>query len=156
MSCVDEPFKQLSLRSRSQWRVTSLQQQYGGMAPEKVRNLFSLYYSDDADLVLFWSIPGSSDGAGDSSTSAPPTVRRGHQYIMGINLSLQSPLQEIQAKFSGRNMEGIASKALYAATVREKKALVSSLVKSRTKEISPLRIMLRSSEDYYHNFGTSG
>lgn len=128
------------------------------MSPEKVRNLFSLYYSDDVDLVLFWAISGDngSCGAVGEGTTQAPTVRRGHQYIMGINLSLQSPLQEIQAKFSGKNMEGIASKALYAATVREKKALVSSLVKSRTKEISPLRIILRSSEEYYHNFVSSG
>jgi hypothetical protein len=59
---------------------------------------------------------------------------------MGINLSLQSPLYKVQQKFSaGKGLEGV-SRALYAATVREKKELVGTLVKSKMKEVSPLRV----------------
>jgi hypothetical protein len=138
--CVftNDPLKELSIRSRSQWRLSNLQQNYHGLDEERLRSLFTLYYSDDVDLTLFWStpVPGLFSVGG--------TRKFGHQHIMGINLSLQSPLHSVQQKFSaGKNKDATASKALYAATVREKKELVNTLVKSKLKEISPLRVCLR-------------
>ena len=78
--------REFSLRSRTQWRFNSLSNMYPGLSSEKLSSLFTLYFSDDVDLSLFWSMP-NADGV---------VERKGHQYIMGINLSLQSPLYELQ------------------------------------------------------------
>lgn len=48
------------------------------------RHLFSVYGTNDIDLALFWNIPKLN--------------RRGHHYIIGINLSVQqNPFQPITA-----------------------------------------------------------
>ncbi|KAJ3221198.1 Trafficking protein particle complex 8 [Clydaea vesicula] len=148
-TCSENPFKEFSCRSRTQWRMTSLSQNYNGLSPEKLRKLFTLYYSDDVDLTLFWEMP---------ATSSKEKKRLGHQYIMGINLSLQSPLTEIQSKFlGGKNMEGIPeSRALFEQTVREKKTLINTLLKSKSKEVSPLRIVFNVNENYFHDFIKNG
>ena len=130
--CTNTPLKELALRSRSLWRLGNLQQNYPGLDEKRLRSLFTLYYSDDVDLTLFWRIPASSHAPG------PPAVV-GHLHIQGINLSLQSPLHKVQQKFSAGKM-ATASRALYAETVREKKELVNTLMKSKLKEVCPLRV----------------
>lgn len=52
-----------------------------------MKDLFSLYFTDDIDLSVCWEIPGAN--------------RRGHHYIMGVNASTQLPIQ-MQSRF-GRN-----------------------------------------------------
>ncbi|KAJ3087304.1 Trafficking protein particle complex 8, partial [Quaeritorhiza haematococci] len=149
---------------------------YPGFPAQMLKNIFTLYYTDDVDLALVWeAAPGSgtptttgipastslssisslASGTAAAGVSGGPK-RCGHHYIMGINLGLQSPLQ-LQTRF-GKNVNAlqnrIASKALYAQTIREKKAVINSLLKSRQKEMSPIRLVLRAPNEVQHAFGS--
>ncbi|KAJ1547903.1 Trafficking protein particle complex 8, partial [Nowakowskiella sp. JEL0078] len=151
VSCVSSPFRNLSLNSRVQWRSSSLSVQYPGLTPDKLPNLFTLYSTDDVDLALFWDTPSISQ-----STTVPE--RSGHHYVIGINLSLQSPLQiqrigkTANAIFAASNKS--MAKALFAATVRERKTLVNSLLKSRVKDISPVRMIMKTKNAISHDFAS--
>jgi hypothetical protein len=136
-SFTGEVVKELSISSRTAWRLNNLQHNYPGLEEKRLTSLFTLYYSDDVDLTLFWIIPSSGS--------------IGHQHIMGINLSLQSPLHAVQSKFSGKGAELGVSRALYAETVREKKELVQTLVRG-VKEDSPLRVKTKCEGRFEHDF----
>ncbi|TPX70879.1 hypothetical protein SpCBS45565_g01477 [Spizellomyces sp. 'palustris'] len=128
LSCDTVPFRGLSLSSRLQWR-------------SQLRHLFTLYFTDDVDLSLIWE---TSDG-----------TKCGHHYIMGINLGLQAPLQGLQAGLEplAAAAKAAAGRALFETTVREKRALITSLLKPRGKDVSPLRVILKSELEYRHDFG---
>ncbi|KAI8835627.1 ER-golgi trafficking TRAPP I complex 85 kDa subunit-domain-containing protein [Chytriomyces cf. hyalinus JEL632] len=145
--CNSIPFSSFAQRSRTIWRNQSLMNQYSGIPSEKVANIFTLYFTDDADIVLFWEAPPLHPGG-------PP--RFGHHFIIGINLSLQSPLQ-LLARI-GKNASNLTfqSRSLYAATVAERKTLIDSLLKPRQKDVSPLRLILESEKSFTHDFSKSG
>ncbi|KAJ3220266.1 Trafficking protein particle complex 8 [Dinochytrium kinnereticum] len=145
LDCKSTTLKNLSLNSRVQWRKHALQSHYPGLSPEKLKSLFTLYYTDDIDIALFWEAPPS----GSSTVS-----RLGHHYIIGINLGLQSPLQ-LHSRFSKSANAILANnKSLYAATIREKKELLNSLLRPKQKDVSPVRILLSSHDSYTHNFSS--
>ncbi|RKO85395.1 hypothetical protein BDK51DRAFT_32411, partial [Blyttiomyces helicus] len=104
-------------------------------------SLFTLYLTDDVDLALFWEVPDT------------PQPTQGHHYIIGINLGLQAPLQ-LQARLGAiaGSSQAAAGRALYAETVREKKALVASLLKARQKDVSPVRLIIETSNTITHDF----
>ncbi|KNC98240.1 uncharacterized protein SPPG_06640 [Spizellomyces punctatus DAOM BR117] len=141
LSCDTVPFRGLSLNSRLQWRVSQLLAQYPGLTLSQLRHLFTLYFTDDVDLSLIWE---TSDG-----------TKCGHHYIMGINLGLQAPLQGLQAGLEplAAAAKAAAGRALFETTVREKRALITSLLKPRGKDVSPLRVILKSELEYRHDFG---
>ena len=136
------PFQNLSLNSRIQWRTQSLVSQYPGLGQNRLKEFFTLYYTDDVDISLIWEVPSSSDGA---------PSRQGHHYIIGINLGIQAPLQ-LHARLGKSLSSQPASRSLYAATVRERKALIESLMKPKQKDVSPVRLILRSLPEYVHDF----
>ncbi|KAJ3168104.1 hypothetical protein HK101_011676 [Irineochytrium annulatum] len=115
----------------------------GGIPADRIREIFTLYYTDDADIALFWEVPPAAPGG---------ERRYGHHYIIGINLGLQAPLQ-LQTKF-GKNASNlnVPSKSLYAATARERKELINSLLKPRQKDVSPVRLLLLCRNEYVHKF----
>ncbi|KAJ3129473.1 Trafficking protein particle complex 8 [Nowakowskiella sp. JEL0407] len=149
ISCVSNPTAIFSQNSRVQWRVSSLSAQYPGLLPEKLPELFTLYYTDDIDLAIFWtSQPNNTLSPTNTATPTSPTpIKNGHHYIIGINLSLQSP---IQLQRIGKTSNAIISaanktmaKALFEATVRERKQLVTSLLKMKGKDVSPVRVVMK-------------
>ncbi|KAJ3330649.1 Trafficking protein particle complex 8 [Blyttiomyces sp. JEL0837] len=143
----ENPFHSLSRNSRVQWRTQSLASQYPFLPPAKIKDIFTLYYTDDVDIALLWEAPGLTP-------DSPP--RQGHHYIIGINLGLQSPLQ-LQARLNRNAILSMApTRSLYAATHREKKALVDSLFKSKVKDISPIRLVVKAESEYIHDFATQG
>ncbi|KAI9364018.1 ER-golgi trafficking TRAPP I complex 85 kDa subunit-domain-containing protein [Zopfochytrium polystomum] len=146
VDCAELPFRTLSLNSRVQWRTQSLSAQYPGLSPERLRDLFTLYYTDDVDISILWEAPSPDE-------NAPP--RAGHHYIIGINLGIQAPLQ-LHARL-GRNSSLLSQptgRSLYAATARERKALIESLLKPRQKDVSPVRMILRTLSEYEYDFAT--
>ncbi|KAI8806762.1 ER-golgi trafficking TRAPP I complex 85 kDa subunit-domain-containing protein [Cladochytrium replicatum] len=162
LSCSRVPFSNLTYNSRLQWRMATLATQYPMLLPEQLGQLFSLYFTDDVDLALHWD----TDTAGKG-------VKTGHHYIIGINLALQSPLQlqrivkmtTSAAARAGGGTEGgdggavgkqMFGKALFASTVREKKALINSLLKSRGKDNCPIRVVLRAKNLHSHDFQNEG
>ncbi|KAI8819635.1 ER-golgi trafficking TRAPP I complex 85 kDa subunit-domain-containing protein [Fimicolochytrium jonesii] len=140
VSCNTIPFRGLTANSRLQWRLTYLQSLYPGLTPKQLRELFTFYFTDDVDLSLVWSLP-------DGRIS-------GHQYVMGINLGMQAPLQGLQAGLEplATAAKAAAGKALFETTVREKRALITSLLKSRGRDNGPMRVILKAGSEFQHDF----
>lgn len=65
----------------------------------------------------------------------------GHVTISGINLSLEPPLP-ISGWFSGLDPKTLAGRALFERTFRERKELISSLLKSKMGDSSPVRVIV--------------
>ncbi|KAJ3156284.1 Trafficking protein particle complex 8 [Geranomyces michiganensis] len=140
ISCNTVPFRGLIASSRLQWRLAHLQALYPGLVPTQLHELFTFYFTDDVDLSMVWEAPGG---------------RSGHQYVMGINLGMQAPLQSLQAGLEplAAAAKASAGKALFETTVREKRALIASLLKSRGRDVGPMRVILTSDLERRHNFG---
>lgn len=79
ISTTATPFVNFSHSSRHIYRNLFIKQHYPTLTPTQTQQLFSLYFLDDVDISVSWEVEG--------------THRRGHHYIMGVNTSLQSPLQ---------------------------------------------------------------
>ncbi|KAJ3109249.1 Trafficking protein particle complex 8 [Phlyctochytrium planicorne] len=145
VDCSSPNLQNLSLNSRVQWRKHSLNSHYPGIPSEKLRKMFTLYYTDDIDIALFWEAP---------PTHSETLTKFGHHYIIGINLGLQFPLQ-LHSKVPKNLNEILAgNKSLYAATIKEKKDLIQSLLRPKQKDVSPVRFLLASDFVYTHNFST--
>ncbi|KAJ3070601.1 Trafficking protein particle complex 8 [Podochytrium sp. JEL0797] len=148
--CNSSPFNTFSLQSRSVWRSQSLSIHYSAIPADRLSNIFTLYFTDDADIVLFWEAPPLFPGG---------PARFGHHFIIGINLSLQSPLQLLARIGKNASHLTFQSRSLYAATVTERKTLIESLLKHRQKDVSPVRIVVESSgggKQFAHDFEASG
>lgn len=141
--------KYLSQASRLGWRQGALAAQFS-MIPSSIerKHLFSVYGTNDIDLALFWSIPKLN--------------RRGHHYIIGINLGVQqNPYQPVPAVSYGTAADGedgdddeekvAASRALYEQTMRDQVALVNALTNNpHFRDESPVKISLRSADEIKH------
>lgn len=127
----------LSMASKHQARQTSLTNQYPILTAQQVRDLFPLFMTDDVDLVLYYSIPSLN--------------KTGHFYVTGMHIGFQTALQ---LQLSKRVLDASkTSKILYAQTVREKKALITSLLKTKTlKDVSPVRVVLECADILRHGF----
>ncbi|KAI8622468.1 hypothetical protein BC830DRAFT_1089319 [Chytriomyces sp. MP71] len=145
--CNSIPFSSFAQRSRTIWRNQSLVNQYPGIPASRIPNIFTLYFTDDADIVLFWEAPPLTPGG-------PP--RFGHHFIIGINLSLQAPLQLLTRIGKNASHLTFQSRSLYAATVAERKTLIDNLLKPRQKDVSPIRLILESDKVFAHDFASSG
>ncbi|KAF9934889.1 Trafficking protein particle complex 8 [Linnemannia zychae] len=139
--------KYFSRASRLGWRQGSLGVQFSSI-PTAVdrRYLFSVYGSNDIDLALFWNIPKMN--------------RRGHHYIIGINLGVQqNPFQPIDPAddLDGEGGETeTARRALYEQTMRDQAALVHALTNNpQFRDDSPVKIWLRSEDIVSHDFSKS-
>ncbi|KAI8919197.1 ER-golgi trafficking TRAPP I complex 85 kDa subunit-domain-containing protein [Powellomyces hirtus] len=141
LSCDTVPFRGLIANSRLQWRIQYLQSLYPGLTAKQLKDLFTFYFTDDVDLSMIWEIAGTSTS--------------GHQYVMGINLGMQAPLQGLQAGLEplATAAKAAAGKALFESTVREKRALITSLLKSRGRDVGPVRVILKSDLERRHDFG---
>jgi hypothetical protein len=108
------------------------------------RHLFSVYGSNDIDLALFWNIPKMN--------------RRGHHYIVGINLGVQqNPFQPIdpadELDMDGGEETETARRALYEQTMRDQAALVKALTMNpHFRDESPVKISIRSADMVQHDF----
>ncbi|KAI9345284.1 ER-golgi trafficking TRAPP I complex 85 kDa subunit-domain-containing protein [Obelidium mucronatum] len=145
--CNTAPFNTFCIQSRSTWRAQSLAMHYSALPAERLSSIFTLYFTDDADIVLFWEAPPLVPGG---------SPRFGHHFIIGINLSLQSPLQ-LLARI-GKNASNLTfqSRSLYAATVSERKTLIDGLLKPKQKDVSPIRLILESERNFADDFENSG
>ncbi|KAG0255917.1 Trafficking protein particle complex 8 [Actinomortierella ambigua] len=150
----------LSQASRLGWRHGALAAQFS-MIPSTVerKHLFTVYGTNDIDLALFWNIPKLN--------------RRGHHYIIGINLGVQqNPYQPMPAANSvsygaalgedddedDDDEEKVAARrALYDQTMREQVALVKALTNNpHFRDESPVKILLRSADVVAHgSYATS-
>ncbi len=138
---LESTYFTLTKNTRSAFRLASLQSHYPVLKKKQLQQLFSLYFTDDIDLTIFWSSPSS------------PVKKQGHHYIMGMHLGLQAPLQQLlHAKLSEGKATRITTKALFAQTVKEQKLLMQSLLKVKGKESSPVRLVMRSVHAVVHDF----
>ncbi|KAF9116328.1 Trafficking protein particle complex 8 [Mortierella sp. AM989] len=133
-----------SRASRLGWRQGTLKNQFSSI-PANIdrRHLFSVYGSNDIDLALFWNIPKMN--------------RRGHHYIIGINLGVQqNPFQPIDPAddLDGEGEETeTARRALYEQTMRDQAALVQALTMNpHFRDESPVKISMRSEDCVHHDF----
>ncbi|KAF9190349.1 Trafficking protein particle complex 8 [Haplosporangium sp. Z 11] len=139
--------KYFSRASRLGWRQGSLTSQFASIpATVDHRHLFSVYGTNDFDLALFWSIPKMN--------------RRGHHYIIGINLGVQqNPFQSIDPadELDGEGEETeTARRALYEQTMRDQAALVQALTMNpHFKDESPVKVSIRSEDSVRHDFTQS-
>ena len=117
-------------------RVHSLASQYPGLTLAQLKQMFTLYLTDDMDLVFFW----------ESQSTQSSEVIRGHVCVTGVNLSLYAPLP-LSAWFSNLDAKMLAGRSLFSATVRERKALIHSLIKKKSKELSPVRVLVQAKAD---------
>lgn len=125
--CTTEPFQEFLSLSRNTSRLAALHQLYPSFTPEQLTELFTLYWSDDLELICFYDSP-----SGDFS---------GHVSIPGLNLSLEPPLP-LAGWLSGLDSKTLAGRALFERTFQERKQLISSLLKSKMSETSPVRVMI--------------
>ena len=136
ISCTKDTMLTFTHSSRLNWRLTNLASHYGLLSSNQLKDIFTLYMTDDVDLVLYWDIPGAK--------------RQGHHFIIGINLAFQPSMQlQLQKRLA---TTGKTSRALYAQTVREKAALLNSFIKRNIKDVSPVRVLLTSKAQTTHNF----
>ncbi|KAG0259994.1 Trafficking protein particle complex 8 [Mortierella polycephala] len=139
--------KYFSRASRLGWRQGSLISQFASIpATVDHRHLFSVYGTNDFDLALFWSIPKMN--------------RRGHHYIIGINLGVQqNPFQSIDPvdELDGEGEETeTARRALYEQTMRDQAALVQALTMNpHFRDESPVKVSIRSEDSVKHDFTQS-
>ncbi|RIB08725.1 ER-golgi trafficking TRAPP I complex 85 kDa subunit-domain-containing protein [Gigaspora rosea] len=127
------PLEGFSLNSRVQWRTNTLINNFPVIPASKHCALFPLYNTNDVDLSLYWNIPTLS--------------RQGHHYIIGINLGVQ------QNPFLSQNITTIQSRTLFEQTVRERNALINSLLKNKNfKDESPLKLVTQCTDVYEHDF----
>ncbi|KAG0199180.1 Trafficking protein particle complex 8 [Mortierella sp. GBA30] len=138
--------KYFSRYSRLGWRHASLNSQFGAIpATVDRRHLFSVYGSNDIDLALYWNIPKMN--------------RRGHHYIIGINLGVQqNPFQPIdpadELDGEGGEETETARRALYEQTMRDQAALVQALTMNpHFRDESPVKISMQSEDLIEHDFG---
>ncbi|KAI8920698.1 ER-golgi trafficking TRAPP I complex 85 kDa subunit-domain-containing protein [Entophlyctis helioformis] len=110
------PLSHMVQSQRFAARLATLASQYPSIPARQLSQLFTLYWTDDLDLLLFWE--------------APQTGQRGHIAITGTNLNLYSPLP-LSAWFGRLDARTLAGRALFSATVRERTQLVTGLLKSR-------------------------
>ncbi|KAF9431013.1 Trafficking protein particle complex 8 [Podila epigama] len=134
--------KYFSRTSRLGWRQVSLGTQFSSIpATVDRRHLFSMYGSNDIDLALFWNIPKMN--------------RRGHHYIIGINLGVQqNPFQPLDPSDELEDgTEETARRALYEQTMRDQAALVQALTMNpHFRDESPVKISIRSKDSLRHDF----
>lgn len=102
-----------------------------------------MYETNDIDLSLFWEIPKRVD-------SAVP-IRRGHHYIIGINLAVP------QNPFQGKLLSKPTPRVMFEATAKERLQLVNSLTRNRAfKDESPVKIMVKCHDYHKHDFSEEG
>ncbi|CAG8460304.1 5163_t:CDS:10 [Ambispora gerdemannii] len=134
---ASKPLEGFSLNSRVQWRINALSNQFPALTQKQHEQIFTLYTTNDVDLVIYWNIPSSQ--------------RQGHHYIIGINLGVQ------QNPFQGKEILALVAsapnRALFEQTIKERAILVNSLLKNKHfKEESPLKVLLKCKDMYEHNF----
>ncbi|CAG8595408.1 16304_t:CDS:10, partial [Acaulospora morrowiae] len=127
------PLEGFSLNSRVQWRNNTLNANFPVIPSKKYPSIFTLYNTNDVDLALYWNIP--------------TLLRQGHHYIIGINLGVQ------QNPFQSPNILASSNRALFEQTVRERAALVNSLLKNKNfKDESPLKLIIQCADTLEHDF----
>lgn len=143
---MTQEIQNMLYKCRNSWRISNLLSEYPGLKLSQVVQLFTLYFTEDVDIIVFWEVKGH-----DIS---------GFHHIGGINLGLQSPLQ-LQAHLGGKIREATlrgektllaGGRALFASTAREKKELVNSLMKKTGNDCSPIRIIMVYPQICSHDF----
>jgi hypothetical protein len=136
------------IKTRDSWRLHDLATQYPGLSASQIVQLFTLYFTEDTDLFVFWEVPSLKV--------------EGFHHIGGMNLGLQHPLQ-LKARLGTKINEAVqrgektmlgGGRALFASTAREQKELLQSLMKPSRKDSSPIRVILDFEEELMHDFVT--
>ncbi|KAJ2997083.1 hypothetical protein HDV02_005897 [Globomyces sp. JEL0801] len=130
--CLSGPLREFLNSSRTLARYRLIHQQYPTLSIPQINELFTLYWSDDLDLAIFYEIPTSNI--------------RGHLMVTGVNLSLEPPLP-ITDWFSGLDSKTLAGRALFERTFRERKELIASLLKPKMAESSPIRVIIKADKE---------
>ncbi|ORX86207.1 hypothetical protein BCR32DRAFT_265161 [Anaeromyces robustus] len=141
----NDGLKYFILKSKYNWRIEKLVSHYPYIPKKDLPDLFTLFQTDDVDLLIFWE--------------NNHTKNISYQFIPGINLGIQqSPLQ-YSIKFkdnASKSINMINSKALFSQTAQKKKELLNSLLNNKTiRDTSPLRVNIKSKNIIYHNFSQS-
>ncbi|KAI8580324.1 hypothetical protein K450DRAFT_237985 [Umbelopsis ramanniana AG] len=138
-----EPLHSFSSTSRMLWRTNTLATQFPSILSKQQKTTFTMYETNDIDLSLFWEIPKRVD-------SAVP-IRRGHHYIIGINLAVP------QNPFQGKLLSKPTPRVMFEATAKERLQLVNSLTRNRAfKDESPVKIMVKCHDYHKHDFIQEG
>ena len=110
--------------SRTSTKLASLLQQYQVLNESQLKSIFPLFWTDDVEMCIFWDLPNSTQW--------------GHLFHSGINTSLEPlPIASWLSRHDERVLNG---KALFETTARERRLLISALLKKPT-EGSPIRIV---------------
>lgn len=118
--------------TRTLAKLNSLKQQYPGLTVDQLLTFFALYWTDDLDLVLFYNCMEAQF--------------KGHLTLNGLNFSLE-PALPIAGWFSGLDEKVLAGRALFERTFRERKELITSLLKSKMSDSLPIRVILKCQAD---------
>ncbi|KAI9285981.1 hypothetical protein BC943DRAFT_23163 [Umbelopsis sp. AD052] len=125
------------------WRTNTLATQFPSITSKQQKTTFTMYETNDIDLSLFWEIPKRVD-------SAVP-IRRGHHYIIGINLAVP------QNPFQGKVLSKVTPRVMFEATAKERLQLVNSLTRNRAfKDESPVKIMVKCQDYHKRDFIQEG
>lgn len=125
--CITEPFQGFFSSARNSIRKETLHLLYPSFSSVQLAELFTLYWTDDIDLVFFYE--------------CPKTGAHGHLSISGLNLSLE-PSLPLASWLSGIDSKVLAGRALFERTFQERKELINSLVSSKMSESSPVRVLV--------------
>jgi hypothetical protein len=117
-------FQRFEHFERCNTRLEFLQKTYPTFTLFQIKDIFSLYWSDDLMMSLFYTTNSS----------------KGHVDLECFNVSLE-PCLPIIEWFSGLDSKVLAGRALFERTFRERKKLITSLLKSKTYN-SPARVIL--------------
>ncbi|TPX46164.1 hypothetical protein SeMB42_g03809 [Synchytrium endobioticum] len=142
IASTSTPLQGLTANARMHYRVSALSAQYPMLTKDKLKDLFTSYVSDEVDLILFWRLQDPTS----------QKLRQGHLYLFGVSLSTQNSMPFDVLLSKEANSMGFTSKALFAQTVRERRAFVNSLLKAKQKEVCPIRVGVHSEADFKHDF----
>ncbi|KAI8984692.1 ER-golgi trafficking TRAPP I complex 85 kDa subunit-domain-containing protein [Mycotypha africana] len=153
----DSPtLKSFSLNARMQWRQNNLESQYPYVPQDLYPQLFNLYNTGDIDFTMYWEAspsvtaptanPTSTDpnSTGGDDASAATHKRRGHHYIIGINLTdpepAESNLSTLATAVNTTNndinnniADTILNRSLFDMSARERSLLLQTLMQEATK-----------------------
>ena len=148
---VDQTAVLFSQKIKNTWRMNQLDSKYSCIEQSKRANLFSLYSSKDADLVVFWRTFTMG-----SIENKSLTLRRGQHHIVGMSLGIHEPPIPRSWNMEQMLTANRTGRSLYAQTEFERNLLIKTILRGTSPHDSPIKAVVKCPDSATLNFGPDG